>query len=543
MKLAHTNNQIAAHSQTSARRAAPSAPSLTPPIQLITALRDNPLALGLLCLIQRLFLIHQRPIPLSAADVAACDPSASQPAARRALDRLIRAGGLIVTGRRGTKHVCVPGWGIVAGQPRPWDAGRKMFNRPTHLPTVQLDVRIFDYFLGRLVLHERLPALAERYVSAPLLSLRDIGALLLVQAGLAAPADAVERLARCGLLRDGRPCGLPADADDVLRWVSQGLLGDGAPTLSEKGLRRLGLLPQPANPSPAPSGQPLVYLELDHYLQVARFDGCCAGDLAGLNCQKLPTEIEVLPALEEGKSMPPLEPDDFTWNLKQKKHESTLPSGKVGWQHKFFDRRRKPLEPIPETPTAALLRELGIRPSSIRELCHIDVEHARGIIAYGRGRSDVRSLAGWIVQALRDHRDQGWVPPAPADPYAGLFDPEKYARDGHRLFARPEPAAAEPEASSAAEPALRHQAAPEELMGWMAATLKRMFRREHYGLLDRLRLIDAGDAPVFSCGVAEDLAQLADGLDYYVANLCRDFGWPEPPRFVLAEAAPAGEIG
>lgn len=534
MKLAQTDSQAANHA--TVRRPAPSAPVLTPTIQLIAALRDNPLAVGLLCFIQRLFLIHQRPIPLSAADVAACDPGVSQPAVRRALSRLVREGGLLAAGRRGAKHACVPGWGIVAGQPRPWDAKRKMFNRPTHLPAVQLDVRIFDYFLGRLVLHERLPALAERYVSAPLLGLRDIGALLLLQAGLAAPAESVERLTRCGLLRDGSPCGLPADADDVLRWVSQGLLGDGAPTLSEKGLRRLGLLPQPADPPPSPSGQPLVYLELDHYLRIARFDGCCAGNPSGLNRQKPPVENEVLPALEDDKLTVLSEPADFTWNLKQKKHESTLPSGRAGSQHKFFDRRRKPPEPLPETPTAGLLQELGARPASIRELCHIDVEHAKGVIAYARSRPDVLSLAGWVVQALRDHRDHGWVPPVPADPHAGLFDPEKYARDGHPLFGRPEPAPAEPAASPDTEPALRHQAAPEELMGWMATTLKRMFRREHYGLLDRLRLIDAGDAPVFSCGAAEDLAQLADGLDYYVANLCRDFGWPEPPRFVLAEA-------
>lgn len=550
MKLAQT------HSQATVRRPAASAPRLTPTIPLIIALRDNPLALGLWCFIQRLFLIRQEPVPLSAADVAACDPSASQPAIRRALGRLQSAGGLIASGGRGAKRACVPGWGMVAGQPRPWDPGRKMFNRPTHLPAAELDARIFDYFLGRLILHERLPALAERYVSAPLLGLRDIGALLLLQAGLQAPADAVERLARCGLLRDGKPCGLPADADDVLRWVSQGLLGADAPALSEKGLRRLGLLPEPAAP-PAPSGQPLVYLELDHYLRIARFggqfdgqfDGRFAGQFdgnpSGLNSQKTSSETGVLPALEADKSPPTSAPADFTWNLKHKKHKATLPSERGGLQQKIFDRRRKPTESLPETATAKLLQELGARPASVRELCHIDGEQTEKIIAYGRSRADVRTLAGWVVQALRDHRDSGWVPPAPADPNDGLFDPEKYAREGHPLLGRSEPAGPRAGALAEAEPdelPVRYQGGPDEVMGFLARSLKGRFRNEQHGLVDRLRLIDAGDSPVFSCGSAEDMAELAAGLDGSVAQFCHQFGWPEPPRFVLAEELPDAPV-
>lgn len=544
MKLA-TN-----HRQPTASQPPAGPPSLTPTIQLIIQLRDNPLALGLLCFIQRLFLIHQAPIPLSAADVAAGDPGASPQAVRRALTRLIRAGGLVADSGRGAKRRCLPGWGLVNGQPRPWDRQRKMYNRPTHLPAVRLDIRIFDYFLGRLILHERLPALAERYVTAPLLGLRDIGALLLLEAGLPAPAESVERLSRCGLVRGGRPCALPADGDDILRWVSQNQLGADAPTLSDKGLRRLGLPPKSDDPPPPPTGQPLVYLDPEHYHQTAQFapqfTGCCAGRLAGLNRQKQAVEIKDSPSPEADKIDASLGASDFTWNLKHKKHESTLPSGGGGLQQKNSNRRRKPTEPLPETPTAKLLQELGARPASIRELCHIDSGPVEGIIAYGRSRGDVRSLAGWVVQALREHRDHGWTPPAPVSPNADMFDADKYACGGYPSFQRQEPApAAAPSAPAeeAEELALRDRAEPAVLMEWIARTLKRMFRQEHYGLLDRLRLIDAGDAPVFSCGTAEDVAALADGLDYYVARLCQDFGWAEPPRFVLADALFAGDEG
>ena len=61
---------------------------LTIPTRLITEVRDNVIALALYCLVARLYLIAQTPVPLSRADILRYDPSLKTGAVKRALDVL-----------------------------------------------------------------------------------------------------------------------------------------------------------------------------------------------------------------------------------------------------------------------------------------------------------------------------------------------------------------------------------------------------------------------------------------------------------------------
>ena len=71
--------------------------------------------------------------------------------------------------------------------------------------------------------------------------------------------------------------------------------------------------------------------------------------------------------------------------------------------------KNRPLpEVLPDTPTAKILQEIGVRPSVVRELCHEDFDYVKEIIVQGRLSAHVRSLAAWTVSALRDSRDHGW---------------------------------------------------------------------------------------------------------------------------------------
>src|SRR5947208_3460401 len=79
--------------------------------RLLADLRDTPLAIGLYSLLARLYLVHQAPIPLSAADIQRYDPTLCRGAIVRALARLTQGGWLLEEARAGYKTCYTPTWG------------------------------------------------------------------------------------------------------------------------------------------------------------------------------------------------------------------------------------------------------------------------------------------------------------------------------------------------------------------------------------------------------------------------------------------------
>jgi hypothetical protein len=200
-------------------------------------------------------------VPISPRDLQIYDLSLSYGAANRALRRLVDAEFLIAQRTPGRKTCYIPTWGIIAGEPRIWDLAAVSYGRPRHIPALRLDRRLLDICMGRLDPHPDHPALPQRYLTAPLLSLRDIGIYSMVLAGLPAASHALENL---GLLRDGHTQPLPEDDTTILALASQQRLFDaGSPiALAPAGYRQLGLdLTEP--PAPAPTGQALFFVSPD----------------------------------------------------------------------------------------------------------------------------------------------------------------------------------------------------------------------------------------------------------------------------------------
>jgi hypothetical protein len=208
---------------------------LTIPKRLIIELRDNPLALALYCWIARLYLITQAPVPLSRSDVRMYDPSTKEGAIKRAFDRLIDGGWLIESAGYKTSYVPVWGKRRGAGAPYPWKIGADHLGCPRHIETIRIDRAILDVYMGRFRPHTRNP-LMESYFSKPLIRLVDIGAYLLVAAGL--PVDDTKILRQWGLICDGAIQAIPDDAV-VVALASQRASIDEF-KLTEEGWRKLG---------------------------------------------------------------------------------------------------------------------------------------------------------------------------------------------------------------------------------------------------------------------------------------------------------------
>src|ERR1700752_3812948 len=98
------------------------------PHRLIADLPANPAAIAIYALVARLFLIHQEPIPLSAADLQRYDPTLSYGAARGALQRLVALHWLSEQG--GHKNRYTPTWGPIKGVARVWQMDAPTLGRP-----------------------------------------------------------------------------------------------------------------------------------------------------------------------------------------------------------------------------------------------------------------------------------------------------------------------------------------------------------------------------------------------------------------------------
>ncbi len=120
--------------------------NLTIPTELIINHRDSPLAIGLYCLIVRLFIIHQKPLSISNTDITLYDPTISRESVNRALKRLIDDG-WVERARQGNKIAYQPCWGRIRGDLRLWEFGKPLLNRPPHLDTTLFDKRMLDFYL------------------------------------------------------------------------------------------------------------------------------------------------------------------------------------------------------------------------------------------------------------------------------------------------------------------------------------------------------------------------------------------------------------
>jgi len=383
---------------------------LTLPRRLIIELRDNPLALALYCWIARLYLIAQAPVPLSRSDVRMYDPSTKEGAIKRAFDRRIDGGWLIES--EGYKSSYVPVWGKRrgAGAPYPWKIGADHLGCPRHIETIRIDRAILDVYMGRFRPHMRNP-LTESYFSKPLIRLSDVGAYLLIAAGL--PVDDTKMLRQWGLVCEGAIQAIPDDAI-VVALASQRASIEGF-KLTEEGWRKLGwgatrTNQQRQEPQQKTEAAPLIFVpkELIGALipnLIGESIGCSASADEGFS----PSESaeNALPAMaqtitgthgdsQESRESPPNPPTHT-------QHGGGVASPKQ-------QRTNQRIE-LPDTESARFLFSLGVNdPNSIAELATMPSEQVGGAIAYAKSED---LGPGWVVTALRRHRDEGWPIPRP----------------------------------------------------------------------------------------------------------------------------------
>ncbi len=384
------------------------------PQRLIADLQANPAAIGVYALIARLFLIYQEPIPLSAADLQRYDPLLSYGAARGALQRLVALHWL--TDQSGHKNHYMPTWGVIKGVASPWRMDAPTLGRPTHVVTLRLDRRLLDVGLGKLIPHPTYPAQTkDRYLEQPIFSLRDVGAYAQVLSGHALAATPA--LWRYGLIRDGVTQPLPAAAELIALASQRTLEGDGAAP-SEQGLRTLGLDRSSAPPAPPPS-QPLFFV--DHAL-IPDPISCLIPDLIPADLERERPSSAAACAESRREARPPRmagTPGILRETSDSPPNPPTRPNGGGGGDHhanKEFDRGAAQ----PETESARLLRAIHAFPKSIEELADLPAELVGGAIAYAESEPGIESIPGWVVEALRRHRDEGWPIPAPRTRQIGL---------------------------------------------------------------------------------------------------------------------------
>ncbi len=374
------------------------------PQRLIADLQANPAAIGVYALLARLFLIYQTPIPLSAADLQRYDPTLSYGAARGALQRLVALHWL--TDQSGHKNCYTPTWGAIKGTTRLWQMDAPTLGRPTHVTTLRLDRRLLDVGLGKLVPHPIYPAHTnDRYLEQPILSLRDVGAYAQVLGGQGMAATPA--LWRYGLIRDGMPQPLSSTTDLIALASQRTLDGDGAaPT--EHGLRKLGLELSCAPPE-APQSQTLFFVDHDlipdpisHVIPELIPHGVQANTLSS--------------AAERAKGQAVGAPQNMTGTpgilSETSESPSNLPTQQRGGSGSHLSNKKIICEAAqPETASARLLRSIHAFPSTITELAGIPVELVGRAIAYAESELGIESIPGWVVEALRRHRDEGWSIP------------------------------------------------------------------------------------------------------------------------------------
>ncbi len=389
------------------------------PQRLIADLQANPTAIGVYALIARLFLIYQEPIPLSAADLQRYDPSLSYGAARGALQRLVALRWL--TDQSGHKNHYTPTWGVIKGVASPWRMDAPTLGRPAHVLTLRLDRRLLDVGLGKLIPHPTYPAqTTDRYLKQPIFSLRDVGAYAQVLNGHALAATPA--LWRYGLIRDGLAQPLPAAAELIALASQHTLDGDGAaPT--EQGLRTLGLDLSSAPPA-LPPGQPLFFV--DHTL-IPDPITCLIPDLIPSATETGPRSSAAERAESRGERHSPRmagTPGILRETSDSPPNPPARPNGGGGRDHQANKESERGAAQ-PETEAARLLLSINAFPSSIAELADLPAELVGRAIAFAESEPGIESIPGWVVEALRRNRDEGWPIPAPHTRQIGMTGRER----------------------------------------------------------------------------------------------------------------------
>ncbi len=390
------------------------------PQRLITALHDNVLAIGLYGFIARLYLVAQAPVPLSVHDVLRYDPTLSRGAVLRALARLRAGGYLIEAPQPGQKTRYTPAWGRVGSVPLPWNMHLPCLGRPRHVARLRLDRRLFDICMGKLTPHTTRAAVITRYVTAPALSLTDIGCYALMLSGVPRATPALIRL---GTVQDETARPLPSD-EHLLALISQRALdlGEQADTgigLTISGTRKLGVTPLLAPDPAAATAQPLFFVSprMIGSLIHPMIGSMIAADAAGSTAASAAQSDE---RRSDGRTAAitwdPRDPRDVANPPPTLPHDMVSGGGRAEAAVLKATARRQTIGPLPDTEAATALQALNVKPAQIVELAHMPLTTVDAAIADGHARPGVRDLAGWVVSLLRAHRDYGWkiTPPAPA---------------------------------------------------------------------------------------------------------------------------------
>lgn len=384
------------------------------PQRLIADLQANPAAIGVYALIARLFLIYQEPIPLSAADLQRYDPTLSYGAARGALQRLVALRWL--ADQSSHKNHYTPAWGQIKGVVSPWRINAPTLGRPAHVITLRLDRRLLDVGLGKLIPHPTYPAQTNgRYLEQPILSLRDVGAYAQVLNGQALAATPT--LWRYGLIRDGKTQPLPTAAELIALASQRTLEGDGAaPT--EQGLRTLGLDASLSAPASS-TQQPLFFVD---QALIPDPITCLIPDLipSASETRSRPNAAEC--AESDGHARPPRMAGN-RGILSETSDSSPQPPrlqqrGGGGDQRANKKSAREAAQE--ETESARLLRSIHAFPSSIEAFADMSAELVGRAIAYAESEPGIESVPGWVVEALRRHRDEAWSIPTPRTRQIGM---------------------------------------------------------------------------------------------------------------------------
>ena len=437
------------------------------PRRLIEDLRDSPLALGVYALVARIYRATKTPVPLSPGDLTIFDPSLTHGATTRALQRLSETGYLLPTDVGGRKHAYIPTWGKVHEAPVPWDLTAPTFGRPRHISTIKLDDRLLDLLVGRLRPHPSHPAIAERYLTTPQLTLRAIGAYAMGLIHLKPPCAALSAL---GLVNDaGQPLALPDDAT-ILTVASRRATGqDVLDGLTPAGRERAGLtrtdVPPVAGQAPFfvsdqiahMIAQPLAHMIGDQIgYELVQDRGISAsgspkqavqmyepGSHGGIGSDGVnpPHSISITITVSigggggeftfkknrpKGREVPAMPPSSFVPNSTQNAAAAPTDADAANTSDTVG-------------ASAKLLRGIGVRADVAAQLDAHPPEQVARLINQAHNRPDVRDTAAWVVSALRTLPIDAvsTVPPPPKVSEAAiLFHPNLSGFDRQRWLNR-----------------------------------------------------------------------------------------------------------
>jgi hypothetical protein len=369
------------------------------PQKLLADQRDRPLAIGVYALIARVYRATRAPVPLSAGDLVAYDPTISVDAAGRALRRLVQAGYLLTTAAPGRRTSYRPTWGTINAAPRPWELDQPRLGCPRHVYETRLPQELLDGYLGRLEPHAQHGAHVTRYTTEPLLTLADVGAYALTLAGYVATS---ERLSHYGLLHDGAALPLPARAVTLALISQRRLFAAESPiALTPAGWRRAAFALPPPTPEVDP-GPPLFFVPPD-----LRATPCATP--CGNPCSQ--------PAHAQGRSnasqrlrgrfVTPTDRSQGGEGAKGLPHPGQRSGG--GGEAPSISGAAPASSPPVSTTTAAptttpaeeRLLQLGVRRDIARSLANRLISQVERVITQVRSRQGVRDQAAWVVSALR----------------------------------------------------------------------------------------------------------------------------------------------